>query len=385
MIMSQSMGLGIIVRGLRGDDLKALKAISDKSFYGTLDGFDKSGGIAIGSRLANSLNASIGSEITLLTMAAASTPFGKTPLTKRFTVKAIFEAGQAEYDNTAVFLPLKDAQALFKQPGAVHVLEVELDHPENADAIHPSLQAAAGDGMLVTDWLQRAREASERALELAQHADKYEAKLEALSGHLIVRPFVRRFDDFEQTAARLKAVPGVKLAIPVVEGQAMAASQKDSAGIIARGLRGHDLKALPAISGNVRSGTLDGFDKSGGIAVGTGLAKALNASVGSEIALAGPHVSMPGGTVPRVKRFKVKAVFETGLPAYDSTMVFIPLKEAQSFFNVPGAAHVLLLYVDNPENAGAMRPSLQAAAGDDMIMSDMRQRKAAAAKTWSKE
>ncbi len=56
-----------------------------------------------------------------------------------------------------------------------------------------------------------------------------------------------------------------------------------------------------------------------------------------------------------------------GMPDYDSTIVFIPLKEAQSFFSVPDAVHVLVLFVDNPENIDAMRPSLQAAAGDDMI------------------
>ena len=382
MIVTQFGSAATIVRGLRADDLKALHAFSDNVRFGTLDGFEASGGIAIGKRLANSLNVSVGSEISLLAPAVASTPSGKMPRVRRFTVKAIFEAGVAEYDGTFVFLPLEEAQDFFNLPGAVHALEVLLDNPRNAEAMRPSLQAAAGDGMLLDNWLPHARAA-------AQNFARYAAIFDKLNGHVIVRPLARPFNDFDETAARLKAVPGVKQALPVVEGQAMASSQKASSGLNVRGLRADDLKALTAVSDNVRSGTLDGFDEFSGIAIGTRLANTLNVSVGSEVTLTAPRgATTPFGTAPSVKRFTVNAIFEMGMPDYDSTFVFIPLKEAQSFFSVKDAVHVLVLFADNPENIDAMRPSLQAAAGDDMLLSDWRQRKAALAalqKTWSKE
>jgi lipoprotein-releasing system permease protein len=202
-------------------------------------------------------------------------------------------------------------------------------------------------------------------------------KILGLNGHVIVRPLARPFNDFAETADRLDAVPGVKVALPVVEGQVMGSSQNYSTGVIVRGLRAKDLNALKSISENIRYGTLEGFDESGGIAIGTRLANSLNVFVGNEISLLAPRgASTPFGTAPRVKRFPVKAIFEMGMSEYDGTIAFLPLKEAQSFFNVPDAVHVLELVVDDPDNVEAMRASLQDAAGPDMILNDWRQRNA---------
>src|SRR5215813_13067670 len=202
-------------------------------------------------------------------------------------------------------------------------------------------------------------------------------KILGLNGHVIVRPLARSFTDFAETADRLNAVPGVKVALPVVEGQVMGSSQNYSTGVIVRGLRAKDLNALKSISENIRYGTLEGFDDSGGVAIGTRLANALNVFVGNEISLLAPRgASTPFGTAPRVKRFAVKAIFEMGMSEYDGTIAFLPLKEAQSFFNVPDAVHVLELIVENPDQVDAMRASLQDAAGPDMILNDWRQRNA---------
>jgi lipoprotein-releasing system permease protein len=202
-------------------------------------------------------------------------------------------------------------------------------------------------------------------------------KILGLNGHVIVRPLARPFNDYLETAERLKAVPGVKVALPVVEGQVMISSQSGSSGIIVRGLRALDLKSLASISNNVRYGTLDGFDDSQGVAIGTRLANSLNVFVGSEVALLAPRgASTPFGTAPRVKRYPVKAIFEMGMSEYDNTIAFLPLKEAQSFFNVPDAVHVLELVVANPDKVDDMRGVLQDAAGPDMLLSDWRQRNA---------
>ncbi len=202
-------------------------------------------------------------------------------------------------------------------------------------------------------------------------------KILGLNGHVVVRPLARPFNDFIETAARLAAVPGVKVALPVVEGQVMISSQFSSSGVIVRGLRAQDLKALTSISDNIRYGTLDNFDTSDGIAIGTRLANALNVFVGNDISILAPRgASTPFGTAPRVKRYPIKAIFEMGMSEYDNTITFLPLKEAQSFFNVPDAVHVLELVIDNPDNVDAMRPSLQDAAGPDMLLNDWRQRNA---------
>lgn len=202
-------------------------------------------------------------------------------------------------------------------------------------------------------------------------------KILGLNGHVIVRPLARSFSDYNSVASRLDAVPGVKYSLPVVEGQVMVSSQSNSSGIIVRGLRAKDLDALKAISGNIRYGSLANFDNSGGIVIGTRLANSLNVVVGNEITLLAPRgAATPFGVAPRVKRYPVTAVFEMGMSEYDGTIAFLPLKEAQSFFNVPNAVHVLEVVIGNPDNVDVMRASLQDAAGPDMILSDWRQRNA---------
>jgi lipoprotein-releasing system permease protein len=202
-------------------------------------------------------------------------------------------------------------------------------------------------------------------------------KILGLNGHVIIRPLARPFNDFMDTAARLDAVRGVKFSLPVVEGQVMASSQSSSAGVIVRGLTAKSLGDLKAISQNIRYGSLTNFDDSGGIAIGTRLANTLNVFVGGEITFLAPRgASTPFGTAPRVKRYPVVAIFEMGMSEYDNTIAFMPLKEAQSYFNVGDAVHVLEVVIDNPDRVDSLRPSIQDAAGPDMILNDWRQRNA---------
>ena len=202
-------------------------------------------------------------------------------------------------------------------------------------------------------------------------------KILGLNGHVIVRPLARPFNDFAATSDRINAVPGVKFSMPVVEGQVMVSSPSNSSGIIVRGVRAKDLDSLKSISGNIRYGSLAHFDETGGIVIGTRLANSLNVFVGGEITVLAPRGAVtPFGTAPRVKRYTVTAVFEMGMSEYDGTIAFMPLKEAQSFFNVGDAVHVLEVVTDNPDNIDSMRASLQDAAGPDMILNDWRQRNA---------
>ena len=139
----------------KAKDLNALASISGNVRYGTLEGFDDSGGIAIGTRLANSLNVFVGGEVSILAPRGASTPFGTAPRVKRYPVKAIFEMGMSEYDNTIAFMPLKEAQSYLQPPGAVHVLELVLNDPDTVDTMRGALQDAAGPDILLSDWRQR--------------------------------------------------------------------------------------------------------------------------------------------------------------------------------------------------------------------------------------
>jgi lipoprotein-releasing system permease protein len=74
---------------------------------------------------------------------------------KSYTVTAIFEIGMSEYDQTIIFMPLKEAQAYFNSDGKVQSIEIYLNNPDDVDAMRPKVEAAAQRQMYLVDWRTR--------------------------------------------------------------------------------------------------------------------------------------------------------------------------------------------------------------------------------------
>jgi len=202
-------------------------------------------------------------------------------------------------------------------------------------------------------------------------------KILGLNGHIVVHSISGRFDDFDAVAGRLRKVRGVKEVMPLIEGQAMISTPSLTNGALVRGVREADLTQLKAIGDNIRFGTLKGFDDNASVAIGTRMANDLRVKLRDKITLVAPRgATTPFGTAPRVKRYAVSAIFEMGMSEYDSTIVFMPLKEAQLFFNQRGLVSVLEVVVDSPDTVGKMRPSILRAGGPTIYVSDWRQRNA---------
>ena len=202
-------------------------------------------------------------------------------------------------------------------------------------------------------------------------------KILGINGHVIVQPIESDLTDYAPVAERIAAVPGVTAALPIIEGQALASGPLvGSSGVLVRGVRGPDLIAMEKVSGSVEDGgALIDFDNSGGVAIGTGLAQKLGLAVGDPITLISPRGAVtPMGTTPRIKSYPVVAIFEIGMSEYDLTYVFMPLAEAQLYFNSPDAAQAIEVYVDDPDNVGRLRSAIEAAADRPVFSTDWRQR-----------
>jgi lipoprotein-releasing system permease protein len=202
-------------------------------------------------------------------------------------------------------------------------------------------------------------------------------KILGLNGHLLIQPLEAPLTDFAAVADRISKVPGVKLAAPVVEGQALASSPFSSSGVLVRGWRGADLAKLPSIADNLRQGTLEGFDEGQGVLIGRRLADQLTVHAGEPVTLVAPRGAVtPMGTMPRIKTYKVAGVFEIGMSEYDLGFVFMPLPEAQAYFNRAGDVTAIEVYVDNPDQIDFYRKAITAAAGRPVFIVDWRQRNA---------
>jgi lipoprotein-releasing system permease protein len=199
-------------------------------------------------------------------------------------------------------------------------------------------------------------------------------KIIGLNGHIFLQAADTPLTDYDAVTDRVSKVQGVTLALPLVEGQALASSPFNSSFSLVRGAREADLKRLPGVGGHITLGSLDGFDTAGGVAIGARLAEHLSLRIGDKITLLSPRgAQTPFGVTPRSKSYPVVAIFQIGMSNFDNMFVFLPLPEAQGYFNLDGQANVIEVYVDDPDHMDAMRERIEPALQRPMIMVDWRE------------
>ncbi|HWB47662.1 MAG TPA: lipoprotein-releasing ABC transporter permease subunit [Stellaceae bacterium] len=172
-----------------------------------------------------------------------------------------------------------------------------------------------------------------------------------LNGHLGVYGPAATMPDFDATAAKVRAVPGVVDVTPLVEGQVMATSPAAASGALVRGIRPDDLRARQIIADHIVGGSLADFHDDG-VAVGDRLASRLGLKVGDKITLISPEgTDTAFGTMPRLKAYTIAALFDVGFYEYDSSFVFVPLESAQIFFKMPQQISYLEVFVRDADRS----------------------------------
>jgi lipoprotein-releasing system permease protein len=202
-------------------------------------------------------------------------------------------------------------------------------------------------------------------------------KILGLNGHLLIQPLDSPLTDWEAVAARISKLQGISLAAPIVEGQALASSPFNASGVLVRGIRVEDLVKLPSIANHIRQGTLEGFDQGQGLVIGKRLADQLSVHVGDSLTVVSPRGAVtPMGITPRIKTYKIAAVFEIGMTEYDGAFVFMPLAEAQAYFNRNNDVTAIEVYTSDPDLIDQFRQAVSQAAQRQIFMIDWRQRNA---------
>ncbi len=174
--------------------------------------------------------------------------------------------------------------------------------------------------------------------------------------------------DYDAIAGRVAKHPDVIRVAPMIEGQVMASSDAGNAGALIRGLRKEDVMTLPGVADPEEAlGSLDDYQD--GVAIGAGLARRLGLTVGDRITLISPRgPTTPFGTVPRTKSYTVTYIFRIGMSEYDKVFVFMPLAEAQAYFNKPDRADGVEIMVTDPDRVEEIGTELQPKIGEDAYL-----------------
>ncbi|WP_299905369.1 lipoprotein-releasing ABC transporter permease subunit [uncultured Paracoccus sp.] len=175
-------------------------------------------------------------------------------------------------------------------------------------------------------------------------------------------------EDYDALTARIAALPGVTRANAVVKGQVMATAGDSSNVAEVFGVTEADLAAMPRIvDPETSTGDLAQFGN--GVAIGSGIARELNLGIGDRIRLISPDgAKTPSGTTPRVNAYEVTYIFSAGRYDIDRTRIYMPLAEAQSYFNREGVADEIEVFVSDPERVGDWTEPLMQTAGDRALV-----------------
>jgi len=216
--------------------------------------------------------------------------------------------------------------------------------------------------------------------------------------------------DYDEVLARVRAVPGVVAATPVAQGEVMIASPSNLAGVIVRGIDAETIGSVIELPKNIEVGRFDylkdpeklvhlppdeviGIGPGGeqylkgselpplpddidpavreavsarpvrpGVIIGRELAKTLHVYVGDEVTLVSPLGDLgPMGVMPRTRKFRVAAIFFSGMYEYDASHVYATLDQADDYFTLGGKVNVVDVKVDDAELADRLTPAVTAA------------------------
>ncbi len=200
-------------------------------------------------------------------------------------------------------------------------------------------------------------------------------KILGVNGHILVQPLESPLTDWKDVAERINQVSGHPARGPRGGRPGAGSSPFNASGVFVRGIRADDLDNLTSIAKNVRQGTLENFDEGQGVAIGRRLADQLSLHAGDSITLVSPKGAVtPMGTTPRIKPYKMSAVFEVGMSEYDGIFVFMPLPEAQAYFNRKDDVTAIEVFTTNPDRIDVFRKTVTEAAGRPVFLVDWRQR-----------
>ncbi len=182
-----------------------------------------------------------------------------------------------------------------------------------------------------------------------------------VNGHATIEAYAgQKIERFENLAREIRALPGVASAQSVLDGQVLLSTESNAShGGLARGISQADLRSLHRISNNILAGSLDDFTGDNALAIGLSFAESYRVQIGDLVTLISPQGAATAfGTIPRVRAYKVVAIFDAGLAEYNASVVFLPLGAAQIFFQKPDAVTQIEIRMDNADEVDKLVPRL---------------------------
>lgn len=190
------------------------------------------------------------------------------------------------------------------------------------------------------------------------------SRILGVNGHIDVQGVEFSIADYDLRAGAIAEVPGVVSVMPQISGQVMATTQGLTSGALVRGVRGEDLAQRSVVADNIIDGSLPAFARSEGVMIGVRMADRFRLGIGDRITLVSPRGNVTAfGTAPRLKDYPIAAIFDVGMSDFDSSVIFMPLDLAQTYFKYPSSVTGIEIQVENPDEARMIAREVRDVAG----------------------
>jgi lipoprotein-releasing system permease protein len=157
---------GALVEGILPDQEQTVSGLLTTATPGSVAALEPQAALAhgelppivLGKDLAETVNASIGDRVTLVSPQGEMTPFGMVPKVEPFRLAGTFHSGFYQFDAQMGFVRLTDAQRLYSEPDLLSVISFKVDDLDRAPQIGKEIEQAAGKGYMTNNWIEENRE-----------------------------------------------------------------------------------------------------------------------------------------------------------------------------------------------------------------------------------
>ncbi len=200
-------------------------------------------------------------------------------------------------------------------------------------------------------------------------------RIVGLNGHAVVQGYGGRLENWEDLLTTLRKTDNVTEATPLIEQPLLTTFNGRVEAILVRGMQVEDLRRAGVLGDKIDAGSLNAIQPgSEKVALASGLAQNLGASVGSRITVINPAGrSTPFGTVPREISYEVAAIFTIGIYEFDKAFVVMPLEDAQTLMLLGDEIGMIEVKVTDPDRVSETLEPAARAIGARGVVVDWKQ------------
>ena len=204
-----------------------------------------------------------------------------------------------------------------------------------------------------------------------------QGRMLGFKGHVFIQGAAINGPDREAMLGRIRAIPGVAQAFPIIESPVMVVGPNTTGGGIVRAMRPADTAATPLIANHMVDGSLKGFGEGefGGddILAGVRMAQTQGVHAGDQLTLiSASGAATAFGSAPRRKAYNVTGLFTAGVSEYDQAFIYMPLEQAQAFFGKGDSVDEIEINLSDLDALDKIRPQIERAAGPGAVVTDWR-------------